>query len=115
MKTIFPKIKYKHPSKKFLNEYVAKEMVVLQHFANQHGWKDFKKEIPEEGDGISVIVLDDRHPTNCVPTIKAMNSTWANTHWKEEKWTHWMYLPPTPCQLQEQIEFLLTGKKFYIS
>lgn len=59
--------------------------------------------LPPEGDGLAVLAIDDTAPGICVPTGQIMNSTWFNNHHKEEKFTHWMLLPPRPMESTEKL------------
>ncbi len=59
--------------------------------------------LPPEGDGLVVLAIDDTAPGVCVPTGQIVNSTWFNNHHKEEKFTHWMLLPPRPMESTEKL------------
>lgn len=59
--------------------------------------------MPKEGNGCSVLAIDDNAPGICVPTGKIMNSSWFKKHYKEEKWTHWMELPPRPMDSTDKL------------
>lgn len=72
---------------------------------NQEKWiftsvNDF---LPREGNGISVLAINDDAPGICCPDGKIMNSTWFNHHHKEDKWTHWMYIPKRPMESTEKL------------